>query len=103
MKKQKRKQGNRRFGSGSPSSDSEEELFLTPVLLNTSKTNNCIASTSAIYSDKNGPRLSPVLLSVGNDGEAISVVSVAADVRVPPGHPRRRRVVLWSRKRYKMK
>lgn len=30
---------------------------------------------------------SPVLLSVGNDGEAVGVVSVAADVRVPPGHP----------------
>lgn len=30
--------------------------------------------------------LSPVLLPVGDDGEAVRVVPVAADVRVPPGH-----------------
>lgn len=40
--------------------------------------------------------LSPVLLPVGNDGEAVRVVSVAADVRVPPGHSCRRSVILQS-------
>lgn len=38
--------------------------------------------------------LSPVLLPVGNDGETVGVVSVAADIRVPPGHACRRSVIL---------
>lgn len=32
------------------------------------------------------PTLSPVLLPVGDDGEAVRVVPVAAHIRVPAGH-----------------
>lgn len=42
--------------------------------------------------------LSPVLLPVGDDGEAVRVVSVTADIRVPPGHTCRRSVILYSNK-----
>ena len=38
--------------------------------------------------------VSPVLLAVGDDGQAVRVVAVAADVRVPPGHACRRRRAL---------
>ena len=41
--------------------------------------------------------LSPVLLPVGDDGQTVRVVPVAADVRVPPGHPCRRSVILQER------
>lgn len=40
------------------------------------------------------PSNSPVLLPVGDDGEPVCVVPVAADVGVPPGHPCGRRVIL---------
>lgn len=42
--------------------------------------------------------LPPVLLPVGDDGEAVRVVPVAADVRVPPGHTCRRGVILQRKK-----
>ena len=37
---------------------------------------------------------SPVLLAVGDDGQPVRVVAVAAHVRVPPGHARGRRRAL---------
>lgn len=37
-----------------------------------------------------------VLFPVRNDGEAVCVVSVTADIRVPPGHTRRRSVIAWG-------
>lgn len=43
--------------------------------------------------------VSPVLLPVGDDGKAIRVVSVTADIRVPSCHSCRRCVILQSRKR----
>lgn len=45
-------------------------------------------------SERRGKLLSPVLLPVRDDGETVRVVPVAADVRVPPGHSCRRRVIL---------
>lgn len=45
-----------------------------------------------------GGALSPVLLAVGNDGEPVGVVAVAAHVRVAASHPRRRRDVLLGRR-----
>lgn len=40
--------------------------------------------------------VSPVLLPIGDDGQSIGVVPVAADVRVPPGHTCRCCVILHS-------
>lgn len=53
----------------------------------------CVFSRWNQVKDNKHP-LSPVLLPVGDDGEAVRVVSVAADVRVPPGHTCWRGVIL---------
>lgn len=57
----------------------------------------CACSWTSVSSKHS---VSPVLLPVGDDGKAIRVVSVTADIRVPSCHSCRRRVILQSRKRH---